>query len=135
MHDIKSFFKHSGNVGYKLAILLVLYSVSRLLFFFINYHAFGGNSLWELLRIFFYGIRFDYTVVIYVNALFIFLYLLPFNILRHKHYRKVLNVLFYTINFFFLLFNFADCEYFKYTAKRTTADIFAYIFLSKDTVL
>ncbi|HEX2935414.1 MAG TPA: hypothetical protein VHO72_08675, partial [Bacteroidales bacterium] len=132
MHNIRSFFKHAGNLGYKLVILLVIYLLSRFLFYLINIHAFESNSFGELLKIFFYGIRFDYTVVIYLNVLFILLYLLPLNVVQNKYYRRTLNILFYTVNFFFLLFNFVDCEYFKYTAKRTTADIFAYIFLSDD---
>ncbi|HEY4786459.1 MAG TPA: LTA synthase family protein [Bacteroidales bacterium] len=86
----------------------------------------------DLIKIFFFGTRFDFTVVIYYNLLFILLYLLPFNFVHHKYYRRVWNILFYTGNFFLLLFNFIDCEYFKYTGKRTTADIFSYILLSDD---
>ena len=126
------YFRQIGNLLYKLFILLALYFVSRPLFYFINLQAFSFDSMGDLIKIFFFGTRFDFTVVIYYNLLFILLYLLPFNFVHHKYYRRVWNILFYTGNFFLLLFNFIDCEYFKYTGKRTTADIFSYILLSDD---
>ena len=101
----------------------------------INQSAFGGNSGSDLFKIFFYGIRFDYSVVIQFNLLFILLYLLPFNFVHHKYYQIAVNSLFCIGNFFFLLLNFADAEYFKYTGKRSTADLFGYLFLSNDTLL
>jgi len=132
MHSFNLYFRQIGNLLYKLFILLALYFVSRLLFYFINLQAFSFDSMGDLIKIFFFGTRFDFTVVIYYNLLFILLYLLPFNFVHHKYYRRVWNILFYTGNFFLLLFNFIDCEYFKYTGKRTTADIFSYILLSDD---
>ena len=105
------------------------------MFYIVNLQIFGENSCLELFKIFFFGIRFDYTVVIYYNLLFIFLYLLPFNFVHNKYYKRVLGILFYTSNFFLLLFNFADCEYFKYTGKRSTADIFAYVTMSNDALM
>ena len=128
------YFKQIGNLLYKLLILLIIYSFCRLFFYLVNLHAFSENSIGELLKIFFYGIRFDYAVVIYYNILFIFLYLLPFNFVQNKYYRRVLAILFYAGNFFLILFNFTDCEYFKYTGKRSTADIFGYIFMNDDAV-
>jgi Phosphoglycerol transferase and related proteins, alkaline phosphatase superfamily len=101
----------------------------------VNLNQFGSNSVGSLLKIFFFGARFDFTVVIYYNMVFMLLYLLPFNFVHNKYYRRVWNILFYAGNFFLLLFNFTDCEYFKYTGKRTTADIFSYIFLSSDVKL
>lgn len=132
MLGFNMYFRQIGNLLYKLFILLVLYSLSRFLFYFVNYHQFSSNSFGSLFKVFFFGIRFDFTVVIYYNMIFMLLYWLPFNFVHHKYYRITWNILFYAGNFFLLLFNFTDCEYFKYTGKRTTADIFSYIFLSND---
>jgi phosphoglycerol transferase MdoB-like AlkP superfamily enzyme len=135
MQNLMMYLKQIGNLLYKLFILLIIYSISRLFFYFINLQAFGENSLSQLFKIFFFGTRFDFSVVIYYNLLFIFLYLLPFNFVHHKYFKRIWAILFYTGNFFLILFNFADCEYFKYTGKRSTADIFAYVFLSDDVAI
>jgi len=129
-----SYGKQIGNLLYKLFIILVIYSVSRFFFYLINSQLFNIGSFLELLKIFFYGIRFDFAAVIFFNLLFILLYLLPFNFVHNHYYSRSLNTLFYVTNFFLLLFNFTDAEYFKFTGKRSTADLFSYIFLSKDTV-
>ena len=38
------------------------------------------------------------------------------------------------MNFVLLLTNLVDCEYFKYSSKRSTDDLFNYIFLSSDVI-
>jgi phosphoglycerol transferase MdoB-like AlkP superfamily enzyme len=45
-----------------------------------------------------------------------------------------MKILFIVVNGIVLASNFADCEYFKFVNKRTTADILPYIFLSDDLV-
>jgi phosphoglycerol transferase MdoB-like AlkP superfamily enzyme len=44
----------------------------------------------------------------------------------------MLFIVFWIVNAFLLLTSFGDIEYFKYTTKRTTADIFKYAALSDD---
>jgi phosphoglycerol transferase MdoB-like AlkP superfamily enzyme len=112
---------------------LVIYTICRLFFYIINSQAFNFNSFYELLRAFYFGIRFDIAAIASYNSLFILLYLLPFNFVHNRYYKRIVNILFYTSNFFLILFNFTDIEYFKYTGKRSTADLFNYIFLSNDT--
>ncbi len=116
----------------KIAVLLLLYSVSRILFYAFNASYFAETSLPGLLKIFLFGIRFDFAAVVQFNMVFIVLYLLPFSFVNHKIYRKSLFTLFWIVNAFLLLLNFGDIEYFKYTSKRTTADIFRYAFISDD---
>lgn len=128
-----SYLKQISNLLYKLFVILIIYTISRLFFYIINSQVFSFNSFYELLKVFYVGIRFDFAAVASYNSLFILLYLLPFNFVHNRYYKFVLNILFYTTNFFLLLFNFTDIEYFKYTGKRSTADLFNYIFLSTDT--
>ena len=45
-----------------------------------------------------------------------------------------MKILFIVVNGIILASNFADCEYFKFVNKRTTADILPYVFLSDDLV-
>lgn len=116
----------------KILALLILYSFSRILFYVFNASYFSDASFSQLCKIFLFGIRFDYSAIIQYNLLFIVLYLLPFPFTNNRIYRKVLFSAFWIINAFLLLGNFIDIEYFKYTSKRTTADIFKYAAISSD---
>jgi phosphoglycerol transferase MdoB-like AlkP superfamily enzyme len=116
----------------KIAILLLLYSICRVFFFLFNNNYFKDSSGFELLKIFIFGIRFDYASIIQFNILFIVLYLLPFSFATHRTYKRWLLVAFWIFNGLLLLFNFADIEYFKYSSKRSTVDIFKLIFMSDD---
>lgn len=127
-----SLLKQIANLLYRLFILLFLYSLCRLLFYIFNYQTFSDNSLYEITKVFFYGIRFDYSAIIQYNLLFLFVYLLPFNFVQHKKYKQVVGFLFCFINFLLLLLNLTDLEYFKFTGKRSTADIFNFIFATND---
>jgi phosphoglycerol transferase MdoB-like AlkP superfamily enzyme len=116
----------------KILVLLALYSFSRILFYVFNTSYFSDASLGQLFKIFLFGTRFDYSAIIQFNLLFIVLYLLPFSFTTNRIYRRILFIAFWVINGFLLLGNFIDIEYFKYTSKRTTADIFKYAVISSD---
>jgi len=118
----------------RLLILLVLFFFTRLLFWILNYSYFSSLGVWETLKLFFFGIQFDVSAIIGFNSLFILLHLLPGNYKYHKNYQLALKIIFLTVNTFILAGNFIDCEYFKFTNKRITADILKYVFLSNDTI-
>lgn len=118
----------------RLLILLVLFFLTRLLFWILNYSYFSSLGAWEILKLFFFGIQFDVSAIIGFNSLFIMLHLLPGNFKYHKDYQLALKIIFLTVNTFILAGNFIDCEYFKFTNKRITADILKYVFLSNDTI-
>lgn len=129
---MNSYIRQVYNVLYKIAIVLGLFTISRMFFFLFNFKTFSDNSFGELLKIFVAGVRFDFSVVIYANLLLIVLYLLPFPFTTNKRYLKFLNIVFYTFNAFMLLLNFIDIEYFKFLGKRSTADLFSFVFMSDD---
>lgn len=128
----KAYLLQIQNLLKKIIVLLILYSFSRLLFYVFNASYFSDASGFERFKIFLYGIRFDYSAVIQYNLLFIVLYLLPFSFTKSKYYQKTLFIAFWVVNAILLLGNFVDIEYFKYTSKRTTADIFKYTAISND---
>ncbi|HEX2935519.1 MAG TPA: sulfatase-like hydrolase/transferase [Bacteroidales bacterium] len=129
---MNSYIRQVYNVLYKIAIVLGLFTISRIFFLIFNYGTFAGNSFGDFLAIFIAGARFDFSAVIYINLLFIVLYLLPFKFGTNRYYLKVLNILFYTVNALALLLNFIDIEYFKFIGKRSTADLFSFVFMSDD---
>jgi phosphoglycerol transferase MdoB-like AlkP superfamily enzyme len=131
---MKEYFKLLVNILYKLGIIVLLYSVSRIFFFIDNYGQFSQNTFIELAKVFIYGIRFDASAIIEINLLFVFFWALPFKFAFNKRYIRILDIIFIVVNGLILVLNYTDAEYFKFTAKRSTADLFNYIFMSNDAV-
>ncbi|MDD2850487.1 MAG: sulfatase-like hydrolase/transferase [Desulfuromonadaceae bacterium] len=129
------YLRHISNMLGRLFVLGVLYSLSRFVFYLLNAVAFSGSSVWELARIFFFGVRFDFTAIVFLNLPFLIAYLLPFRFVANKHYQKTTDVAFILFNAGLLLLNLGDSEYFKYIGKRSTADLFKFIFMSDDVAI
>ena len=108
----------------RLALLLLLYSVCRILFFWFNHTFFSGLSIGEFLLLLFNGIRFDVSVIILSNSIFLLLILLPFPFREFRIYQSILKWLFIIVNSIAMLANCVDFAYFKFTMKRTTSDVF-----------
>ncbi len=118
--------KHTSNLILllkHLSFLLIAYSVCRLLFYWFNYSYFSDLSSSQLLPLLFFGIRFDLSVIILTNSLFILLYVLPFAFRKNKVYRSILKWLFISVNSIGLFANCVDFTYFPYTLKRSNASV------------
>ena len=107
--------------------LLLIYSSSRVLFYLFNTDDFETNILNSFLE----GIRFDISSLLYINILLLLFLLFPVNLREKKTYKKLTNYIFYLTNIPFLLVNNVDIEYFKFSQKRTTSDIFDYLSLGQ----
>lgn len=116
----------------RILVLLFLFSISRILFLLCNLHFFSDLSVSEIFIILKGGIRFDLSAILMINAVFIFLFLIPFKFVYNKTYQKIILIIFYIINSFALLLNFVDTIYFRFTLKRTTSDIFNYMGVGGD---
>jgi len=81
-------------------------------------------TLGHFLRILWGGLRFDMTAVLYINLLVILLTLIPFDFRFSSVYQAILKYLFYITNGIAIAANLADFIYYKFTLRRTTADIF-----------
>ena len=110
----------------RLSLIFVLYQVMRLIFFIYNRHHFQDVGFADYLRMMWGGLRFDLTAVLYLNLLYIVLYLLPFPLTRYPFYRKFLTGLFLLTNSLGIAFNLIDIFYFNYVLKRATVEIFMF---------
>lgn len=115
-------FKKYKFVLKQLALLIVLYTATRLLFLLFNYSYFENSK--TLISSFFYGIRFDLVVICWLNGLLFITALLPFKFTEHKIFTRIYQFLFISINAFALLFNCIDIGYFEFIQKRSTYDLF-----------
>ena len=117
-----------GNLYYQLIrrilIIFLLYSLCRLVFFCYNHDLYSGRSFGQLLTIFSGGVVFDTTAIFYTNALFLFLFLLPFRFRYHRKYQIAVQYLYFVTNGIALAANCMDTVYFRFTMRRTTFDVF-----------
>lgn len=116
----------------KLFLVLVLLFLTRILFYAFNFRYFSDMGIREAIRLFIIGIRFDLSALLIINAPFIVMNTIPFKFRFNRIYQGVANCFFYVINTIALLFNLGDTIYFRFTLKRTTADIFNYISIGGD---
>ncbi len=108
----------------KLSIVMLLFTITRLLFYLFNLDSFHTTTLQQLSIIFLGGLRFDSSAILYINSLYAILMLIPINGKNHPIYRTLTNYLFYITNAVALALNCIDFAYFKFTSKRTTITVF-----------
>ncbi|MGL4956486.1 MAG: LTA synthase family protein [Bacteroidales bacterium] len=106
------------------ALLMLLFSIQRLLFYLFNRSFFPDISFAQLSYIFFGGLRYDLSALLWANIAYIVLYLIPFKFRFHTIYQSILKGFFLFINTIMLLLNSGDWIYFKYILRRTAADVF-----------
>jgi phosphoglycerol transferase MdoB-like AlkP superfamily enzyme len=121
-------FTLKGNVYVamvmRLVLAMLLFTLCRLGFYLFNTSYFPGLTAAEFLRIFYGGMRFDLTAVLYINSLNILLTIIPFDFRFTNWYQSILKYLFFVLNGIALAANVADFIYYRFTLRRTTADIF-----------
>jgi len=108
----------------RLLVAMLLFTLCRIGFYIFNTGYFPELSPGAFLRILYGGLRFDLTAVLYLNALIIILTILPFDFRFNKVYQLFLKYLFFLFNGIAVTANVADFVYYKFTLRRTTADIF-----------
>ena len=128
MRNLFQGLKLQGNIYVvlvlRLLLAMALYTVCRIGFYFFNQSYFPGLGFDDFLRLFLGGLRFDLTAILYTNSLIILLTILPLQIRFHRVYQQVLKWLFFVFNGIALATNVSDFIYFRFTGRRTTADVF-----------
>ncbi|MCA1745239.1 MAG: sulfatase-like hydrolase/transferase, partial [Bacteroidales bacterium] len=109
---------------YRMAVMMLLYSLTRLGFYFFNSSFFPNVSFSGLLTIMKGGLMFDISALLYINVLYLLLYLLPLPFKFKGWYQMSLKVLFLVTNAVGLAVNVADIIYYRFTLKRTTSSVF-----------
>ena len=104
-------------VLWNLLLVYVVYQIARLEYYLENtdYLTYSFNA-WRG------GLLFDTSAIIYTNALYILLMLLPF---KQSGYQQCCKWLYLIINGVALAINLADSVYFQYTMRRTTTTVFS----------
>jgi len=117
----------------RLLIAVGLFFLARLFFYIYNFGLFANNEIWDLIKIFTIGIRFDLSSIMYFNLIFIIVHILPFSkFVALSSVQLFLKLYFVIVNGILLLANLVDSVFFHFVQKRSTADIFKFLFLSDD---
>ena len=112
-------------VLWNLLLVYLVYQVARLAYYAENASLFSplfGEGMGDVFR---GGLLFDTSAIIYTNALYILLMLLPWHKKERRGYQLFCKWLFMIVNGLALAINLADSVYFRYTLRRTTTTVFS----------
>ncbi|MDR0693655.1 MAG: LTA synthase family protein [Puniceicoccales bacterium] len=108
----------------KFAVLFVIFSGARFLFFCGNYKIFAGQHPWLIFKAFAVGIRFDLATIAIFNLPIWGFWSLPLRLRSWKIFNAIATGWFLVANFLALLVNVIDAKYFSFTFKRMSGEIF-----------
>ena len=106
MYFLKNFLQ-------KILLLIAIYFLSRFCFLINNYSSFNFFDEVSFFSILIECIRFDLSILLYINSLVLFLILIPINLRVKKWYRTLVNTIFLIVNIPFIILNNIDIEFFK----------------------
>ncbi|MEO8086399.1 MAG: LTA synthase family protein [Bacteroidota bacterium] len=118
----------------RILLLLALYTLCRLLFYLFNFSYFNDLGMTQVLKLFFFGLRFDIVAIVISNLLFIALHFFPFNHFYTRIYQQFLRILFLLVNTIAVLLNLVDIEFIRFEGKRATTDAFRVMGFGNDFV-
>ena len=111
----------------RISIAIFLYTLCRVLFFLFNINFFSSPNF----SIFFFGILFDLSAIAWIYIPFTVINLTPLSI----KYPRFTKYLFHISTFLSVSLNVIDFEYFKFTLKRSTFDLFELILIGNDALM
>jgi len=112
-------------LAYRFLIAMELYTLCRLAFYAFNQDLFQNITFSKYLYMLWGGLKFDASALIYINAIFILLHVIPAPFKYNDGYQRFCKWLFIITNSIGIMANFADFAYYRYTLKRTTATVFS----------
>lgn len=119
------------KVLFSILLALTMLTLSRVGFMLNSWSGFSGTGFLEIAQSFLLGIRFDLVATAFALAPF-FALLLVFGADVRLGSVYLGKVWYLTAIVFMLLMNFIDAEFYKFTDRRSTADLFEFAFVSND---
>ena len=115
---------HSFNFLKKVFILCLIYSLSRIVFYFYNFSDSEESNIYLALV---EGIRFDISAILYINLPIVLLFIIHYILPQSKNYNRFLSAVFILVNTPFIILNNIDIVLYAFNLKRSTSDFFSYI--------
>lgn len=114
---------HITTLLKRLGIVLLLFTLCRILFYLFNAGLFPDVTLPRFLLMMLLGLRYDVAAILMINILFILMHVVPNPWRERKSYQAVLKVLFYTFNGAALILESADFIYYEFAHSRTSVHL------------
>jgi phosphoglycerol transferase MdoB-like AlkP superfamily enzyme len=118
----------------RLLVVLLFYQTIRLAFFIINHSYFKSVQLGDYFHLVYQSLRFDLSLVLTVNSLFLVLTLLLIPYKGNLILRNITHWIFILTNVLCFGFDIADIAYYPYVRKRMNSDVFDLIFKKSDFI-
>jgi len=112
----------------RLGIIFLMMTLTRMLFFIFNKDSFSEVGFID----FVIGAWFDCITISLFFLPFIIIHFLPVNDKLFNLKERVLKIYFHIVNILMISLNLMDIEYFRYTSKRSTFDLFAILGAGND---
>ena len=119
---------------FKLTIVLLLFSISRWLIHLFNAEFFHHLNIWQALKLYFFGMRFDLVVIAYANLPVILYHCLPSKAIYNKVLQGIFRLYFIIVNAIIVVFNMIDVIYFRFIGKRMTSEFFQFFGNSDENI-
>ena len=120
---MKIFKTHVALLIWRIILLYVILMLCRLLFYAYNSTLIGEIPFSEWWSLVCGSFKFDTVSILYANALFIVLSLIPLRVREKSWWRRIKAWYYVVVNSLLIVVtNLADAIYFHYTQKRFTAD-------------
>ena len=120
---MKIFKTHLALLILRIILLYVVLMLCRLLFYLYNSTLIGEIPFEEWWSLVCGSLKFDTVSILYANALFIILSLIPLRVRECRWWRRIKAWYYVVVNAVLIVAaNLADTIYFHYTQKRFTAD-------------
>ena len=104
---------------WNLVMVFVMYQVARA-----GYWAENASELHYTQEVFWGGLVFDTSAILYTNVLWVLMMLFPWYRKENQLYHRVCKWVYLAVNGIALAMNLADAAYFPYTMRRTTTTVF-----------
>ena len=130
---MKIFISNIVLLAKRLLFLMALYTLCRIYFLLCNFPSFQPIELKGIAASFFYGLRFDFAALFFLNVIFYPFHFLAFQFVKNQTYQKILRQVVIVVNAFGLLLNIIDTGYFGFQNCRSGADFITNILFSEDT--
>ncbi len=108
----------------RISIAYLFYFIARVLFYIYNDHIIIVESFEEFFKLCLIGLTFDTSAILYTNALFILISLLPIKSNSSIPFQKGMFFLYFSSNIIAYSTNFFDFIYYEFSQSRLTTTVF-----------
>ena len=113
-------FNEYKVLAYRILLAYIFYFIARLLFFIYNSDLIEISGILDFFKLYYHGLVFDTTAILYLNALFIVFSIFPLVVNTKIGYQKILFYLYFIPNLIGYATNFVDFIYYRYNFGRST---------------